>query len=66
MGEKVPDAAFDVGEGLVAPRETPDYVLTQVDYMIRCWRCRKLVMEQAGRPWAFTCPRCKARNLPPS
>jgi formylmethanofuran dehydrogenase subunit E len=32
------------------------------DTLIRCSACGKLLLEQATRPWALTCPRCKTRN----
>jgi len=44
----------------VAPQAAP-----AVDEKIKCWRCQRVLCDYAARPWAFTCPRCKARNASP-
>lgn len=36
--------------------------LTVVDQQIRCWRCGRLLIDFAARPWRIRCARCKADN----
>lgn len=33
-----------------------------IDYDVRCWRCRRKIAEEVRRPWAITCQRCHAAN----
>ena len=28
----------------------------------RCWRCARMLARAVTRPWAISCPRCKATN----
>lgn len=41
------------------PERRPGQV---IDYEPRCWRCGRLLIEYAARPWKSTCGRCKATN----
>ena len=51
-----------------SPAREPDYVLSIVDYEIRCTghykggTCNRLLAEMAARPWRMTCGRCKTVN----
>lgn len=54
----LPASAF--GEG--KPRKH-DFVLSVVDYEIRCEKCNRLLAEMAARPWQIGCPRCKLKNI---
>ena len=44
------------------PLRPPTLVELIVDSGVRCWRCDKLLIELAARPWRVICPRCKACN----
>jgi hypothetical protein len=33
-----------------------------VDQAPTCWRCGRVLMGYAGRPWSVTCKRCRAKN----
>lgn len=38
---------------------------TTTDADVRCWKCSRLLIELAGRPWRVKCSRCKATNQSP-
>lgn len=41
------------------------FTFTVLDQDVRCWRCGKLLIEMAARPWRVRCARCKEANVSP-
>lgn len=41
------------------------FTWTVLDIDVRCWRCKKLLIEMAARPWKARCARCKETNVSP-